>query len=75
MTKNKTIFIMTDYIKLGQLLKLSGLISNGSEAKFFLLNNETKVNGELEDRRGRKIYPGYEVVVNDTDVYRIEEKK
>ncbi len=75
MAKNQTIFITTEYIKLGQLIKLLGLINNGSEAKFFLLDNEIKVNGENEDRRGRKIYPGYEVVVNGTEVYKVEEKK
>ncbi len=75
MTKNRTIFITTEYIKLGQLIKLLGLINNGSEAKFFLFNNEIKVNGNPEERRGRKIYPGYEVVINSTEVYKIEEKK
>ncbi len=75
MNKIQTIFIKTEYIKLGQLMKLLGLISNGSEAKFFLLDNKINVNGEREDRRGRKIYPGYEIVINDTDAYKIEEKE
>ncbi len=75
MTKNKAISITTEYIKLGQLIKLLGLISNGSEAKFFLSNNVVKVNGVIEERRGRKIYPGYDIVINDTEVYNIEEKK
>ena len=42
------ISIKTDFITLGQLLKLSGVITNGGEAKFFLLNNKILVNGEAE---------------------------
>ena len=57
------IFISTEYITLAQFLKLSGIISNGGEAKFFLLENEVIVNHELENRRGRKLYPGYFVEV------------
>ena len=47
-----------EYIKLGQLLKFVSIIDNGSYAKFFLQENEVLVNGEKEDRRGRKIYKG-----------------
>lgn len=57
------VFITTEYITLAQFLKLSGIISNGGEAKFFLLENEVVVNHELENRRGRKLYPGYFVEV------------
>lgn len=57
------IFITTEYITLAQFLKLSGIVSNGGEAKFFLLENEVIVNHELENRRGRKLYPGYFVEV------------
>ncbi len=66
MTKKEYIFITTEFIKLGQFLKFSGVITNGSEAKFFLSNNDVYVNGELEDRRGRKIYNDYEILVNET---------
>ena len=47
-----------EYIKLGQLLKFVSIIDNGSYAKFFLQENEVLVNGEKDDRRGRKIYKG-----------------
>lgn len=50
--------IKTAYITLGQLLKYAGIISDGGYAKQFLLSNEVFVNNELENRRGRKIYPG-----------------
>ena len=63
----KTINIYTDYITLGQLLKLSGIIRNGGEAKSFLLSALVTVNGEKENRRGRKLYDGYVVNVNNSD--------
>ena len=55
--------ITTPYITLGQMLKLANLIGNGGEAKSFLQVEEVKVNGEIDQRRGRKLYPGDEVVV------------
>ncbi len=55
--------ITTEFITLGQLLKYCSIISSGAMAKEFLMENEVLVNGEKEDRRGRKIYPGYEVTV------------
>ena len=48
--------IHTEFIKLGQMLKLASIISNGSEAKFFLEENVVYVNLEVEQRRGRKLY-------------------
>ena len=62
--------ITTPYITLGQLLKLANLIGNGGEAKFFLSAEEVKVNGEIDQRRGRKLYPGDEVLVQGK-TYRI----
>jgi len=47
--------ISTDTITLGQLLKLANVIDTGGMAKWFLHNNEVYVNGELENRRGRKL--------------------
>lgn len=44
------------YITLGVLLKVTKVISTGGEAKFFLSENEVLVNGEKENRRGRKLY-------------------
>lgn len=46
------------FIKLGQALKASGLASSGSEAKMMILDGEVSVNGEVDMRRGRKLYPG-----------------
>ncbi len=50
--------IDTPFIKLGALLKLSGLASSGVEAKIFILNEEVYYNGEVETRRGKKVYDG-----------------
>ena len=57
--------LKTDFITLGQLLKFSGIISNGGEAKIFLLNNKILINGEAENRRGRKLFGGEIVKIND----------
>lgn len=50
------IFIKEKYILLGQFLKFSGVISNGGEAKFFLVENSVLVNDIPENRRGKKLY-------------------
>ena len=54
----KEISIDTEFVTLGQLLKLTDAISSGGQAKWFLAENDVYVNGEVEDRRGRKIYNG-----------------
>lgn len=53
----KAIEIRDDFIKLGQLLKLADFVSSGVEAKIVIQNGEVKVNGEVDTRRGKKIYP------------------
>lgn len=70
------ITIETETIRLSQLLKLADAVQDGSEAKFRIANEEVRVNGEVETRRGRKLQYGdridfagetYEVVaVNST---------
>lgn len=51
--------INTEYITLGQLLKMTDIISSGGMAKAFLSMNDVYVNGELDNRRGRKLYHDY----------------
>ena len=53
----KAIGISDAFIKLGQLLKLADMVSSGVEAKIVIQNGEVKVNGEVDTRRGKKIYP------------------
>ncbi len=50
--------IRDEFIKLGQALKLAGVVEDGVEAKFAIQDGLVKVNGETEERRGRKIYEG-----------------
>ena len=45
-------------IRLGQLIKLAGLVDSGGEVKTFLLEQPVRVNGEPEARRGRQLAPG-----------------
>lgn len=60
----KAILIETEYIDLSQALKLVGLVGTGGEAKYFLQENTIKVNSVLENRRGRKLYPGDILQIN-----------
>ena len=50
--------IRDEYIKLGQALKLAGLVSSGVDAKFVIQDGQVKVNGEVDIRRGKKLYSG-----------------
>ena len=54
----KTVRIKDEFIKLGQLLKLSGLVESGVDAKFVIQDGLVKVNGVVDTRRGRKIVSG-----------------
>ncbi|MCI8793401.1 MAG: RNA-binding S4 domain-containing protein [Eubacterium sp.] len=62
------ITIRDEYIKLGQALKLAGLVSSGVEAKIFIQEGLVMVNGEVDDRRGRKLYPGDVFSLNGEEV-------
>ena len=52
------IHIRDEFIKLGQAMKLADLVSDGVEAKYVISDGLAKVNGEVDTRRGRKLYPG-----------------
>lgn len=54
----ETIKIRDDFIKLGQALKLAGLVESGVEAKVEIQEGLVKLNGEVEMQRGKKIHPG-----------------
>jgi ribosome-associated protein len=62
--------IKTDTIRLSQLLKLANVVQDGSEAKFRVANEEVKVNGEVEIRRGRKLQNGDRVEF-DGEIYEV----
>jgi ribosome-associated protein len=50
--------IRGEMIRLGQLLKLAGIVDSGSEVKGFLATERVLVNNALEARRGRQLHPG-----------------
>lgn len=55
-------------IRLGQLLKLAGLIDTGAEVKAYLSTEQVWVNGEKEGRRGRQLCPGDVVRIGDREL-------
>ena len=52
------ITIKDDYIKIGQLIKLAGLVGSGLEAKLEIVNGNVMLNGKTEIQRGKKVVPG-----------------
>jgi ribosome-associated protein len=60
-----------EYIALGELLKLAGVVDTGGEAKNLIGTLAVSVNGEAEGRRGRKLRPGDTVEIEGSDVLRV----
>ena len=54
----REIAIRGDTIRLGQLLKLAGMVGGGGELKRYLADTTVLVNGEPDARRGRQLHPG-----------------
>ena len=67
-TQTEKIAIKTEFIKLDQLLKFSGVADIGSEAKQMVLDGIVKVNGEVCTMRGMKIRPGDLVEITGEDI-------
>jgi ribosome-associated protein len=67
----KKIKITSEYIKLDQFLKWIGLVGTGVEAKELILSGEVLVNDILEERRGRKLYSGDKVQI-ENQIYIVE---
>ncbi|WP_040951117.1 S4 domain-containing protein YaaA [Gorillibacterium massiliense] len=67
----KNIAIRTDNITLGQFLKLSDCISTGGQAKIFLQETQVWVNGEPENRRGKKLVEGDHIRVQGAGEFRV----
>jgi ribosome-associated protein len=59
----RSIEIRGESIRLGQLLKLAGVVGSGGELKSFLATERVLVNGEPDGRRGRQLHPGDVVAV------------
>lgn len=69
----KNIQIDTEYVTLGQLLKMTDIISSGGMARWFLAENDVLVNDELEHRRGRKLRNGDTVTIPENGKFCIVE--
>jgi len=52
----KKVRISTEYITLGQFLKLCNAVDGGGEAKAVIAEGLVLVNEEVDIRRGRKLY-------------------
>ena len=66
------IHLREEFIKLGQALKAANLVENGVDAKVVIQNGEVTVNGEVDTRRGRKLYPGDIVSYNGEEITILE---
>ena len=62
------IFIKDEYIKLGQALKLAGLVDSGVDAKYVITEGQVLVNGKTEIQRGKKIREGDVIEYNGSQV-------
>lgn len=60
--------IRDEFIKLGQALKLAGVVEDGVEAKYVIQDGLVKVNGEVDERRGRKVYEGDVISFQGKDI-------
>jgi ribosome-associated protein len=61
--------IDSDYIKLDSFLKAVNAVASGGEAKLLIADGEVRVNGGVELRRGRKLYPGDRVTMNGEEFF------
>ena len=60
--------IRGETIRLGQLLKLAGIVDDGAGAKRLLAGQPALVNGQPDARRGRQLHPGDIVQVGDARI-------
>lgn len=74
MNEHEEIEINTVYITLGQFIKLINIFDSGGMIKSYIQDQGVLVNGELEKRRGRKLYPDDVVVIEDIGTYTVRKK-
>ena len=63
------VILNTEFMTLGQMLKEATVIGSGGQAKWYLAENTVLVDGEPENRRGRKLYPGMMVEVPEVGTF------
>lgn len=61
-----------EFITLGQLLKFENIVPSGGMVKIFLTDYEVLVNGQQDQRRGRKLYPGDVVQIKEVGVFKVK---
>lgn len=66
---NREIEISTEFIKLDQFLKFAGLVQTGGESKFLISEGRVKVNGVVEEKRGKKLRKGDKVEIEDMESF------
>ena len=64
----QVIHLKDEYIKLGQAMKAARLVGTGVEAKLEIQDGLVRVNGDLETRRGKKLFPGDQLEYNGNTV-------
>ena len=60
-----------EYIKLGKAIKKAGLVDSGVDAKMVIVDGLVQVNGQVDTRRGKKLYDGDEVTF-DGEIIKIK---
>ena len=71
MENSRKVQIKTEFITLGQMLKFVDLISSGSEQKMFIEKHKIFVDGMDTKMRGKKLYPGTKIKIDDSMLFEI----
>ena len=67
----ESVKITTEYITLGQFIKFIHLVGSGGMVKAILQDYRISVNDVVENRRGKKLYPGDKITIKTVGEYRI----
>ena len=62
------IYIRDEMIRLGQFLKLANLVEDGAQAREVIQHGLVKINGQIEEARGKQLHPGDTVSFNGVSV-------
>ncbi|MBD5829321.1 RNA-binding S4 domain-containing protein [Janibacter melonis] len=68
MSTHESVYIRDDVIRLGQLLKLAGLVDDGATAREVISEGRVSVDGEVDTRRGAQIRPGQVVALDGQEI-------
>ena len=62
------VIIRDDFIKLGQAMKLAGMVGSGVDAKMLIQDGQVEINGEVEYQCGKKLHEGDVITFNGESV-------